>query len=286
MYKLHIRLSIILILWVGQSIWAQQRRGSHLYRHIPALGVLKLSAGTGIAYYLGDMRAKTDFRFLQPHLAVAINYRLAERFSVRGEVNVYRLSAKQSGGPIWYNNLSFRSDNPAGYAALQIDAFKFSDERTLKPYFFGGAGITRINPKAKYEGFWYSLPPLMTEGVAYQRNVLMALAGIGVSWKYDDRWSFAVEFSDHFTNSDYLDDVSTRYPDPAGMSELAIKLSDRRPELDPSLLPLGYLPYNEPGNQRGNPNIKDSYGFLSFRVEYMLSTRAKRTEKRKLRCAF
>ncbi|MFN8348391.1 MAG: hypothetical protein U0X91_25540 [Spirosomataceae bacterium] len=287
MTNLRVRLAIILVCGIAcQSAFTQTRRSNHLYRNVPALGILKLSVGTGVSYYMGDMRAKTDLRFIQPHLAVALNYRLAERFSLRGEVDLYRISGKQAGGPIWYNNLSFRSDNPAGFLALQADVFRYNDDRLLKPYLFGGLGITGINPKAKYEGQWQSLPPLMTEGVAYKRSTRIGVIGFGVARRFTDRWNFAVELSDNFANSDYLDDVSTVYPDPSGMSELALKLSDRRPELDPTTLPVGFNPRNDPGNQRGNPKVKDSYGFLSFRAEYLLGTQVKRAERRKLKCYY
>lgn len=283
-----VRLVFILLLCVliGQFSLAQTRNNTPIYRKAPALGDFKMSIGTGVSYYLGDMRAKTDLRFIQPHLAIALSYRLAARFSVKGEIDFYRISGKQEGGPIYYNNLSFRSDNPAGYIALQIDAFKYNTHRLINPYLFGGIGITRITPKAKLDGTWYSLPPLMTEGIAYNRNVRISVIGLGASWKYSERWSFGVELSDNFANSDYLDDVSTSYPNPTGMSELALKLSDRRPELDPTTLPTGFPTQNQEGNQRGNPSIKDSYGFLSFRAEYLISTKAKRTERRKLKCYY
>jgi hypothetical protein len=287
MTNLRVQLALIVVCVIaGQSILAQVKRNSNLYRNIPAFGVVKLSFGGGMSYYLGDMRAKTNLRFIEPHLAVALNYRLTERFSIRGEADLYRISGKQAGGPIWYNNLSFRSDNPAGYLAIQVDAFKYSDENTLKPYIFGGIGVTHINPKAKLENKWYNLQPLMTEGVDYNQNPRISIVGIGMSWKYNDRWGFAIELSNNYANSDYLDDVSTVYPEPTGLSELALKLSDRRPELDPASLPAGYAPNNVAGNQRGNPKVKDAYGFLSLRAEYLIGTQARRAERRKLKCYY
>ncbi len=274
----------LFLIFCAQVLRSQTSRSSRLYRNTPAFGSMKLSFGGGLSYYLGDMRAKTDLRFIEPHLAVALLYRLSEHFSARGEINLYRLSAKQEGGPIWYNNLSFRSTNSAAYVGLQADLFGFHTERFIKPYIFGGIGMTFINPKAYYQGKWYSLRPLQTEGVAYNRLVRIALVGIGVSFKYNDRLGFAVELSDNFANSDYLDDVSTNYPDPTGMSELALALSDRRPEL--TNLPTGYPARNEPGNQRGNPKIKDSYGFLSLRAEYLIGSPMRRAERRKLKCYY
>ncbi len=220
MTQLPLRLASILVCVIGSiSVLAQSSRNYHLYRNTPALGIVKLSVGTGISYYMGDMRAKTDLRFIQPHIAATITYRLTERFSLRGEVDFYRISGKQKGGPIWYNNLSFRSDNPAGYLGLQVDLFRYHDEQVVNPYLLGGIGITRINPKAQYDGTWHSLAPLQTEGIAYKRNVRIGVIGIGTSWKYNERWNFSIELSNNYTNSDYLDDVSTIHHDASMFSD-------------------------------------------------------------------
>ena len=58
------------------------------------------------------------------------------------------------------------------------------------------------------------------------------------------RWHLEAAYTHVF--SDYLDDVSTVYPDRTGMSSPALALSDRRAEL-------GTTP-NQPGDQRGNPH--------------------------------
>ena len=84
MTQLPLRLASILVCVIGSiSVLAQSSRNYHLYRNTPALGIVKLSVGTGISYYMGDMRAKTDLRFIQPHIAATITYRLTERFSLR-----------------------------------------------------------------------------------------------------------------------------------------------------------------------------------------------------------
>lgn len=261
-----------------------QRGPAHSLRNENPLGTLTVTAGGGLSYYMGDLRSDMNLRFIEPQFSLGVNYRLTERLSTRSELHYYRLSGSQAGGRNWYNNLSFRASNPALSVSVQIDAAKYSSEKSFRPYFWGGAGLTYISPKAFYEDRWYSLAPLMTEKVAYSRHVVFFLAGVGLGWKYNDRWAFAVEFSDNFARSDYLDDVSTVYPDRTGMSELALNLSDRRPELDPSLLPTNFPRNNEPGFTRGNPKLKDSFGFLTFRVEYLLSTRHYRHEKKRLKC--
>lgn len=266
-------------IFFGSMLFVRAQR-NNIYRKTPPLGVLKITAGTGLSYYLGDLREQIDLKDIGMHGALGVNYRLTERIAARGELRYYRISGSQEGTRNQYNNLSFRADNVDGYLGLQVELLKFSNQPRFNPYVFGGAGFTYITPKANYQGAWYSLAPLQTEGVAYPRTIRILLAGIGVSWQYDERLSFGVELSDNFANSDYLDDVSGFYANLTGASELAIKLADRRGELNPP------LPLNDPGNVRGNPRVKDAYGFLAVRASYLISTRAKRLEKRKTRCYY
>lgn len=262
------------------SVLSVQAQRNNIYRKTPPLGVLNITVGTGLSYYLGDLREKIDLKNIGAYLALGVNYRLTERVAARSELRYYRISGSQAGTRNQYNNLSFRADNVDGYLGLQVELLKFSDQPRFNPYVFGGVGFTYITPKANYQGAWYSLAPLQTEGIAYPRMVRILLAGIGVSWQYNERLSFGVELSNNFANSDYLDDVSGFYANLTGASELAIKLADRRGELNPP------LPLNEPGNVRGNPRVKDAYGFLAVRANYLISTRAKRLEKRKTRCYY
>ena len=273
---------IVLIFTLIVSVMSQLAlaQGSNFRRKTPALGTVKIIAGGGLSYYLGDLRDEINANHIHSQAALGISYRLTERLVARGELRFYRISGSQEGTRIWYNNLSFRSDNPDGYVGLQLELFKFSEQPRINPYFFVGIGLTHINPKTSYQGVWYSLPPLQTEGVAYARTVRILPVGVGVSWRCGERWNLGIELSNNYAGSDYLDDVSTNYPNTVGMSEIARLLSDRRGELTPPIA------LNEPGNIRGNPRVKDAYGFLSLRAEYLLGTRANRLEKRRLRCYY
>ena len=267
----------LIMLNVGQLTRAQ--RSSFRQKTNP-LGVLKIIAGGGLSYYLGDLRDAINMEHVHAHAALGMSYRLTERLVARGELRFYRISGSQAGTRIQYNNLSFRSDNPDGYVGLQLELFKFSEQPRFNPYFFAGIGLTHITPKANYQGIWYNLPPLQTEGINYARTVRILPVGVGVSWRLSDRWQMGVELSNNYAGSDYLDDVSTNYISTAGMSEIGRSLADRRGELNPPIA------LNEPGNIRGNPRVKDTYGFLAFRAEYLLGTRANRLEKRRTRCYY
>ncbi len=245
-------------------------------RNIPAFGVLKISGGGGAAYYMGDLEDGITPKNIRYQAALGLNYRLTERLTARGEIRYYRIAGQQAGTRVWYNNLSFRSDNADGFVGFQIDLQKFSNQPLLNPYLLIGIGATTINPKANYQGTWYSLPPLQTEGIAYSRVAGIVVGGIGVSISVNDYCNVGIELCDNFADTDYLDDVSTNYPDLNSRTGVTLALTDRRPELG--------LAANEFGNIRGNPRVRDSYGFLSVKVEYLLASRFKNKERRKLRC--
>ena len=270
---------LILLVFITQKTTAQPERPRwQSGRTILPLGILKVIGGGGLSYYQGDVRKTNDLSHIEPQVGIGLSYRLTERVSLRSELRFYRISGSQPTNVTNTNNLSFRSDNPDGYVAVQVDLRRFNDWTRANYYFFGGLGLTHLSPKALYKNEWVSLTPLQTEKVAYSRTSLIFLAGIGASLRVASRWSVGVELSNNFATSDYLDDVSTFYPNPAGMTERALALSDRRPELG--------LGANQPGFIRGNPKVKDSYIFLSLKTEYLLASREQARAKRKLRCSY
>lgn len=246
---------------------------------VPPQGVITLLGGAGVAYYMGDLSDGVDFKHLGlgPSLSLGGTYRLTEHVSLRSELRYYQVQADQKYSRNAKNNLSFRTRNPDFYVGAQGDLFPFSRKARVNPYLFAGVGTTILNPKAKLEGTWYSLPPLTTEGVKYTRTPLLVVAGIGATYHLTDRWGVGLELCNNFLNSDYLDDVSGFYPQPDALpNDLARQLSDRAPEI-------GGTP-NQPGFQRGNPKVKDSYVFLSVKAQYLLTSRYAAQQNKKTRC--
>ncbi|WP_460910343.1 hypothetical protein [Spirosoma areae] len=72
--------------------------------------------------------------------------------------------------------------------------------------------------------------------------------------------------------SDYVDDVSTVYPDRGRMNPLAAALSDRRAELG--------QPLNPAGAKRGNPGWRDGYFVVSARLLFTIITTNQRSYRR------
>ena len=90
--------------------------------------------------------------------------------------------------------------------------------------------------------------------------------GGGMKYALNYEWSIDLEVSVRNLFSDYLDDVSTTYPDLDDLEslrgELAATLSDRSGEI-------GDVPtIGAAGRQRGDSNSNDSYAFVSVGLLY------------------
>ncbi len=94
-------------------------------------------------------------------------------------------------------------------------------ERNL--YLFAGGGAVAFNPKGQYtDGSWHKLQPLGTEGQGitpglkkYSRVTGLIALGGGFRLALNRYWGVGFELGMRKTFSDYMDDVSTTFPDPA-----------------------------------------------------------------------
>ncbi len=109
----------------------------------------------------------------------------------------------------------------------------------FQPFVNVGIGVFKFNPQAKYRGVWYDLQPLGTEGQGlsdtdnelYNLTQLSIPMGFGLKYTFNDELVIAFEISPRWTFTDYLDDVSTQYPDlellQQERGDLAVNLSYR-----------------------------------------------------------
>jgi len=120
-------------------------------------------------------------------------------------------------------------------------------------YVFTGIGATYYNPKAQYDGGWYSLHDLHTEGqglpggaAEYKRITATIPFGIGARVGISKLWRLGFEMTYVKTFSDYIDDVHGTYYDPSILATeygpAAAYLSN--PAKTPSMF--------NPGSQRGD----------------------------------
>lgn len=263
-------LAVVCLLATPLPISAQR---SVIWQEKP--GTWSLNAGVGGARYLGDLNERFDLAHLQVGIAasVALTYRLTDQLALRSDVQLYYVRGTHKHTHLAYNNLSFHSVNPDLSVGVQYDFWPSQDQNhTSIPYGILGVGLTYIMPKATYMGITYRLSPLRTEGVAYSQLPLMLRYGVGVPLLSTIRLKGSIEGIYTHVMSDYLDDVSTVYPDRSGMTRVAASLSDRGPEI-------GTAP-NPVGAKRGNHKRNDGYLTLSARLIYLISTPRQRNYRR------
>lgn len=148
----------------------------------------------------------------------------------------------------------------------------------ISPYLYVGVGYFSFNPQAKLNGKMVDLQPLSTEGQGfveypdrkiYKLNKLNFPFGVGLKYDLSNVLNLRAEFIYRHTNTDYLDDVSTRYIDPTLYANYftgarltnALLLNDRQYELDPSHI-------TKPGDVRGRSKNKDSYFTFNLKLGY------------------
>ena len=227
------------------------------------------SVGGGLASYFGDLNNPGDILDLTGNVNLGLQRKLSDRVNIRGELMYYRIKGDDSeadsdGEERDLRNLDFFSDNFEFSVTGMVHAFpqgrKFYQRNMVNFYGFLGVGFTYFNPKTEFEGETYALQPLETEGVSYNRVTLVIPVGGGVKVKMGPFFNIVGEVGYRKTFTDYLDDVSTVYPDPAifGDDDIARALSDRR-----SIS-------GEPGDVRGNPDNDDAYFIYTVKLEYYL----------------
>lgn len=244
----------------------------------------------GAAHYFGDLN--TNARLNRPKPAGGIffrkqfsNYialRVAAHFAQVGYSDVYETKNEFQ----QRRNLSFNSN--IWELALQGDFnfFRFiqgDPYHRFTPYITLGAGIFSYDPYAYYYGQKIYLRPLGTEGQGYvqysERKPYGTMAicvpfGLGVKYNLTERVNIGFEIVHRFTNTDYLDDVSTSYVDPSifprlpdGSPSIAELLQDRSNETGELI---GFV--NGTARQRGYPKQKDQYVMAELTVSFNLTS--------------
>ncbi len=238
----------------------------------------------GGSFYQGDLAPNAaTLQETNPAFGIFAGYSPNDFLTLKAHFYRARLSgddANQNKAKLLERNLSFRSDvselgvraefNIIGYQPANLYS-RFS------PYIFLGASVFHHNPQAEYQGQWYDLQPLGTEGQGiagygnkYNRVEFAIPGGIGFKFAIIENLNLGIEFGLRKTFTDYLDDASGPYVDPeiliqsSSRGELIAALANRSGEY------LGGEPvnYHEIGERRGNDNNDDSYFIGGITLSY------------------
>ncbi len=180
-------------------------------------------------------------------------------------------------------HLEFRSQIAEVVALAEFHPFEMIinynvDRRPpeVSPYVVVGVGYFHFNPQATLNGGLVDLHPLRTEGQGfseyprakpYKLNQINFPFGAGARYDLSSVLNIRIEMLYRILSTDYLDDVSGKYIDPAVFSKYlsgyklnqAILLNDRH-------IPGAEYSTAHPDGVRGNPKNKDGYVTLSVKL--------------------
>jgi hypothetical protein len=249
----------------------------------------------------------TDFASIRPSIGFFGRYNMGGHFSFRLEMSYLILSgddklagnnfsatrhSDKDGWFRYYRNLHFQAHAFELSNSCQIIPYNFkltgsrytkAKQNVISPYGILGIGFLVFNPQAKYDDTWVDLQPLRTEGqglldespAPYSLIQFIIPVGFGIQWEHNHDWLLSLEVNHRFTFTDYLDDVSTDYIDPAVFEKnfdsekagLAAALARRSAEGDPTNI-YGYI--TAPNQQRGDPKDNDAYYTITLRLAFYL----------------
>lgn len=263
------------------------------YRYILIVGIIGFSgfkscaqtgweAGLwiGAGHYFGDLNTRYNLEKPGEAFGLMARYNFNDRVALKfaGNYGVISASDVYSKNPFEIDrNLSFRSPVMEVSAQGEFNFLPFthgSKDAFFSPYFLLGASVFQFNPQTYYLNKWVDLRPLGTEGQfkgkEYYTVSSAFLFGVGLKYDLSERWSMQLELSGRNTFTDYLDDVSTVYPNKRNLflergnvGSLAVALSDR--SLSTAA---GSNSSDKSGFMRGNADNRDAFVFMEVGFLY------------------
>jgi opacity protein-like surface antigen len=253
----------------------------------------------GASNYLGDLSNNSRSIYMkETNLAggLFLRYNLHELATIRLGANYTTISGADQNNTdanLSARNLSFSSNvidialigefNILGYQPYNL-------YRPFSPYLFVGFGLFTYDPTTIYEGETVKLRPLGTEGQGntgrpepYGKTAFSIPFGFGLKYALSDKINLGLELGARRTTTDYLDDVSTIFVDPAELGDPAtIALSNRSGEI-PGSDPAQF----SPGMPRGDDKARDWFFIAGLTVSYnfidngLVGSRARRNRGKK-----
>jgi len=314
-------LFVSILIFTSSSIFAQRGRNAGRFTKKKRYWSVGLSGN--MINYFGDVVPKNrlasfDIEFSRPQIGMFVQKRLFPSISVRlnaawGQMAGSDLRTSDpedlsTGGYYRYRrNLHFRNtiyelSSVVIYDFIKNSSLSYRRPEIPIPYALAGIGVFYHNPQAKRpEGFsgteWVDLRPLRTENqvTPYSPVGLSIPLGIGVRYRISRQMDVSFEMAYRVTFTDYLDDISGDYVDPAEFTDdLARALHDRSaepidmfsgearvPEIVGEVVdyvsPIDGRTYRSingfgmPNNFRGSPD-NDAYLITGFQISYIFST--------------
>ncbi|MGB3154905.1 MAG: DUF6089 family protein [Chitinophagaceae bacterium] len=267
----------IIVLFSGNSLKAQDA----------VVQEGEFGIGVGASHYFGDLNTRARLNraklagtiFFRKNLGNYIAIRIGASFAQVGYSDQYNTHNTY----MYTRNLSFNSKVWELTLQGDFNFFRFmpgEPQYSFTPYITFGAGVFSFDPYAYLRGRKVPLRQLGTEGQGsalyadrkqYSSMAICLPFGGGVKYALNERINIGFEILHRFTNTDYLDDVSKTYVDPAifplnpdGSQSDAQLLYDRSYEIGE---PIGI-----PNRARGGSKQKDQFVTAMFHVTFNLQS--------------
>lgn len=270
MKVLHILVALAMLAVGSQELSAQYR-----YKYV------RVGVSGGATNYFGDLDDDEPWKFTKPGFGLNASYRFNGILWGRASYFQGWLGADDAQSSDLNRNrrnLNFRSTVQEFSAQLVVDfapsyrAYRYRPKVT--PYMFGGISIFRFAPQGRIGDEWFDLHTIGTEGQylggsvnpnPYSLTQYAIPMGFGFRFALGTKIDLEIEAGVRKTFTDYLDDVSDRYPD---LDEMADRFGPvARTLADPS--DRSAYPNGVPGI-RGDATQSDWYMYTSIGFNIIL----------------
>jgi hypothetical protein len=258
--------SLLFILMLSNAFAQGKKRVFHQHE----IGIF-----IGGSYYLGDLNPRQHFYMTRPAFGgfyrYAWDYRGAARFGFNwGQIEGD--DAQSENKDQIERNLNFKSSIQEFYGIAEFNFYDYrigNEKHFFTLYVFAGLSVFHFNPLGNVGGnSWIALRPLQTEGQskAYPLWQVSIPFGIGIKINVAKNVGLGIEWGPRKTFTDYLDDVSGKYPDlsvnpPKG--QMGMLMSNR------TKYPWFFIS----GYSRGNPYTKDWYFFTGLTINIKITSK-------------
>ena len=232
----------------------------------------------GSSGYMGDINPLKPYKFTDLAYGGLVKRNIDGYWSFKLSATQGKIradDAKSSSAQQRERNLNFYSTLTEVSLQTEFNFFNYlpgilpmAGGRRYSPFLFTGVGGVLFNPKTNLYGTEYELPKYVTESAdlsgKYKKYAITVPYGAGVKYNISGNWNLVGELGYRTAFTDYLDDVSGKYPDITGLNPNDIK----RDLSDPSNPKIG-----APGTQRGDFRKRDTYMFGGFSLTYTFVSR-------------
>jgi Domain of unknown function (DUF6089) len=261
---------LIIILFFATTPFAKAQY-LESFEHVGEFGI-----SIGAAHYFGDLNP--DLVFNKPKISGAIHYtkqmnnyvgiKISATYAFLAYADKYSKNIIQQ-----TRNLSFNTDVYEFSINGTFNFFQFNpgfEGFNYTPYIGIGIGIFSYDPYTFYKGEKIYLRTVGTEGqgnelyperTPYKNTATCIPITLGFKYALSPKLNIFTEAKYRFTNTDYLDDVSTTYTTKGvAANSLNATLGDRSKELG--------LDIGIEGRQRGNTLANDAFATFHIGVSF------------------